>query len=434
MASPSAPEANKKVALKANAHSSKNDLNLFEQKKYQVLTLTPPETLNNTLIADASPAATETDNVGTTGKQNGKIIISGGVSVWDGDFDVDRIVNHLLETHFENSKEGKKLDEQVKHHSGLGHRAIAVAKDGLYETFQYQGIEPSMRGGKLVLDSPDFKVRNKAWADYVRQRYIDKIHAQVVTSLMQIAEGIGNSESERGTKAIATGKDELCALVGEEEADRAVKALTQWLNSANVPYANFAQTPWNTMERTKKLEEILTAAIKHDQVIIAITKRVEKYAHPGEFQHRSSQIIQTTLNGVALLDPFYISSLVAACMEVGYKLGTGGSEENKLERELLFDKRIQSRLKVLTQEASLALDNYRYALITKNPPLLAFSQEVVQNLTGNPKTCNFISAQDRDAANSFIPEMKESGQDQNQGGKTFSAVRYIVKSTNGLIN
>ncbi len=64
------------------------------------------------------------------------------------------------------------------------------------------------------------KIRNVAWAEYVRQRYIDKIHAQVVSSLMQIAEGIGDSENERGVKAIASGKEELSALVGNEEAER----------------------------------------------------------------------------------------------------------------------------------------------------------------------------------------------------------------------
>ncbi len=406
-----------------------NGLALFTPKKYQVLTLKPQETLNNTLIADASNVTSTEASVQKTGK-----LISGEISAWDGPFNVDRIVNHLLDTHFENSPEGQKLDKQVKRHAGLGHRALAVTKDSFQYAIEYQGIGPSTRGGKLVLDSPDLKIRNKAWADYVRQKYIDKIHAQVVSSLMQISEGIGNSESDHGAQTIAAGKAELAALVGSEEAEKAVKALTLWLNNTNFSYATFAQRPWNTMERSKKLEEVLTAAVNHDPVIAAVTKRVNKYANPGTLQLRSSQVIQPALNLCSLLSPGYIGTAIAEPLLVGYKIGTGGSEENKLEREMLFDKRIQSRLKVLNQEASLALDNYRYALITKNPPLLAFSQEVVENLTGSSNSLNSAGVHDVDVPDSFVPEIKESEQRKIKDMSKLSKVKYLVKSTNNLLN
>ena len=267
-----------------------NDLAIFKPKKVQVLTLTPPETLNQTLLADANvpDIGTASDTI----KQNGKFI-AGEISVWDGPFDGDRIVNHLLEIHFENSAEGKTLDEHVKIQSGLGHRVFEVARDGMNEFVEYQGNGPSMRVGQLILDSPKCKIRNKAWADYARQRYIDKIHGQVVTCLMQLAEGIGNSENEQGAKAIAGAKEELAALVGGEEAGRAVKALTIWLNNIQVPYATFAQAPWNTSEHVKKLEQVVAAAIEHDPVITEVTKRVERYAYPNALKHRSAQLIQT---------------------------------------------------------------------------------------------------------------------------------------------
>ncbi len=343
--------------------SSSKDLAMFKQKKVQVLSLTAPETLSNNVIAEAIP-----DN---TLPLKGKFI-SGGVSVWDGPFNGDRIVNHLLETHFENSPEGQRLDAQVKRLGGLKHKTIDVSKDAVEEMLGYQGFAPSARGGQIVLESPNMKIRNIAWAEYSRQKYIDKIHAQVVASLMQLAEGIGNNESEHGAKTIATGKEELSALVGNEEAERAVKALTAWLNNTQVPYATFAQTPWNTSERNKKLEAVLIASIDHDPVIGAMRKRVMKYANPGKFALGASTAIQTTLNGITIFSPLLIPSISSASLQVVFKLATGGTEQNKLERELLMDKRIQSRLRVLTQESSMALDNYRYALVTKNPPLLAF--------------------------------------------------------------
>lgn len=400
-----------------------NDLSLFKQNKVQVLSLTP---LDNNLIADAGiPIETKTE--GNTPAQNGKFI-SGEVSVWDGPFNGDRIVNHLLETHFENSPEGQKLDAQVKRLGGLKHKTIDVSKDGLEEIMGYQGFAPSARGGQIVLESPSMKIRNIAWAEYARQRYIDKIHAQVVSSLMQLAEGIGNSENEHGAKTIASGKEELSALVGNEEAERAIKALTTWLNNTQVPYSTFAQTPWNTSEHNKKLETILTAAVAHDPVIGAVTKRVMNYANPGKLRLGASTVIQTTLNGITVFSPLLIPSISSATLEVVFKLVTGGTEQNKLERELLLDKRIQSRLKVLTQESSLALDNYRFALVTKNPPLLAFSQEVLENLTGDAKVQTLLSsadalAQDYDRTNKIVPEMKGVTKEAK-----VSKVNFVVKN------
>ena len=186
----------------AVTNDSSKELTLFKQKNYGVLTIAPATAFPDKFIASA----------GNTGEEihvskDGKLVtITGGVSAWDGPFDVDRIVNHLVDTHFENSPEGKKLDEQVKRQNNLAHKTIAITKDSLNNFIEYQGIEPSMRAGRLICESNDYKIRNNAWAEYVRQKYIDQIHFQVVSSLMEIAEGIGNSETERGSKSIAAGK------------------------------------------------------------------------------------------------------------------------------------------------------------------------------------------------------------------------------------
>ncbi len=162
------------------------------------------------------------------------------------------------------------------------------------------------------------------------------------------------------------------------------------------------------MERSKKLEEVLKAAVERDPVITKVTQRVYKYAHPNKAFQYSSGVIQGTLDAIAIFAPGIIPSVGAAAVEVGYKVSTGGTELNKVERELLLDKRIQSRLKVLTQESELALDNYRYALVTKNPPLLVFSEEVIGNLTGKSDAPKIVSARSSGNGDALIPEMKES--------------------------
>lgn len=335
-------------------------------------------------------------------------IITGEVSTWDGPINVDRIVNSLVDKTFSQSSEAQKLDKQLKHLSSPSQRSIAITKDSLNDVFGYQGFDPSARAGKLILDE-NYKVRNKAWAEYERQKYVDKIHLQVVSGMMQIAEALGMTDSTRAAQVLATGQDSLDALVGKDEAGRTVKGLKTWLNHVVPANSSFSQPPWNTIERNKKLEAVLKEALKQDPLVTEITNKLEHYAHPGKLKSGTSRVVESTLNAISILGPGFAIPVGAEALDTAFKQSTGGSEENKLERELLLDKRIQSRLKVLSQEAALALDNYRFALVTKNPSLLVFSEEILGNMTGRSNLPKIVSA-DTSALTSpqIAPEIKES--------------------------
>lgn len=79
-----------------------NDLALFKPKEYAVLTIAPPLVSGQNLIASAD-AIDPTVSISKNGN-----LITGGVSAWDGPLNVDRIINYLVDTHFENSPEGPK--------------------------------------------------------------------------------------------------------------------------------------------------------------------------------------------------------------------------------------------------------------------------------------------------------------------------------------
>jgi hypothetical protein len=337
-----------------------------------------------------------------------KKIITGEVSTWDGPIKVDRIIESLVDKTFANSPEGEKLDKQLKHLSSPSQKAISVTKDSMNDAVGYQGFDPSARAGKLILDD-GYKVRNRAWAEYERQKYVDKIHLQVVSGMMQIAEALGIPDTERASQVMAAGQDSLNSLVGKDEAARTVQGLRTWLSHVPPAESSFSQVPWNTIERNKKLESVLKEALKQDQVVGEVTKKIERYAHPGKLKAGTSRVVETTLNAISILGPGFAIPLGAEVMDTAYKQSSGGSEENKLERELLLDKRVQSRLKVLSQEASMALDNYRFALVTKNPPLLVFSEEVLGNMTGKSNLPKLVSAQTSTSTSPpIVPDIKES--------------------------
>jgi hypothetical protein len=329
------------------------------------------------------------DKSGTTAETPVKVfhaptpapVISGQVSEWDGPVTLDHMINHLVDAVYDNSPEGKRLEKEVKHLSGKSSKSLAVTKDAFEHCFQYQGFDPSARAGKLILDDK-YKIRNIAWAEYERQQFVDKIHAEIVANMMQLAEGIGMPDPAQGAPVISSAKSALQSLIGAEETQRTIDGLTHLLNNTKVAETAFTQKPWNTIERNKKLEGIVTTALSHDSVVKEVDKRLQKYANPNQKVNAAVKVASTGLNGIAYFAPGLAIPLGAEIIEAGIKESTGGSEENKLERELLLDKRIQSRFKVLSHEASLAVDNYRYALVTRNSPLLVFSDELISNMTG----------------------------------------------------
>lgn len=394
-----------------------NQVQKQAQKTEQIQKIEPVKKIVTDKLTDPEPQETA-ETIKAVRPDSAKLLQS-GVSVWDT-ANVGKILEHLVDIHCSSSKEAQQLDKDVSHFSGFTQRGITAAKDSFCHAVSMEGTDPSQRGGKLILDDK-IKVRDKATAEYQRQQYVDKIHSQVVSSMMQVAMGLGVSDRDRREKIVGSGYASLVALVGDEEAGHAVQSMTNWLGKIRVPESAFKAPAWDTIERDAKLESIIRAALEHDAVVTEIKKRVERYAHPNKAKARASKVIDTTLSAVSLLSPGFAVPLTAEAALDAYIMATGGSEELKLEKELVYDKRIQSRLKVLDQEATLALDNYRFALVTHNPSLLAFSQAIISDMASEPVASQLISRNvtspdntagannvSAGAAEEIIPLIKES--------------------------
>ncbi|MCC7529429.1 MAG: hypothetical protein IT342_12970 [Candidatus Melainabacteria bacterium] len=94
----------------------------------------------------------------------------------------------------------------------------------------------------------------------------------------------------------------------------------------------------------------------------------------------TSQVLQTGL-GVAALTPSFIGPGAKVAL-LSYVMATGGPESCKLLKELYLDKRFESRCKVISEEAHMAIDNYQIAVMTRNPVLLACSESLLGQMIG----------------------------------------------------
>jgi hypothetical protein len=68
-----------------------------------------------------------------------------------------------------NSTELKNLDKQITKLRTPTQKVIATGRDSLNHSFSYQGVAPSARAGKLILDEP-IKNCELPTAEYQRQK------------------------------------------------------------------------------------------------------------------------------------------------------------------------------------------------------------------------------------------------------------------------
>jgi hypothetical protein len=354
-------------------------------------------------------------------------VIEAGVSVWDAS-NVSKLVESLVDSHFASSKTAQDLDKNVQHFKSPTQKVIASTKDSLNRSLGTSGNDPSARAGKLALGE-NTKARDKSSAEYQRQKYVDTVHSQVVASMAQIAMGLGTEDLARRDQILKSGMKSLTTLVGEVHAQQTLGSLKTWLANVKLPAGTFEKPVWDTMEREVKLEAVIKAALAKDEVVAEIRKRLYKYAHPSKVSSISSKVVSTSLNTVAIISPGFAIPIGAEAALDAYIAATGGSEEAKLEKELIYDKRIQSRLKVLDQEATLALDNYRFALVTKNPSLLVFSEAVISDMTSEPVANQILigqvaPGQSKEIAEN-LPGISESEQPKEKSG-VFNTIKSSV--------
>jgi hypothetical protein len=331
-------------------------------------------------------------SISETGKPADTKFMSAGVEFWDS-ANLSKIIEQLVDHHFATSPEARKLDQQVAHFRSGTQRFITASKDQLNYTFEYRGLGPSEKAGQLILDNKT-KIKDAASAEFERQCYVDRIHTQIVSAMMQIAMGMGiTGDAKRSAEVTSAGYKSLETLVGTDQAQKTMHTLRSWLDNISVPESTFARTPWDTIERNAKLEQIIAGALQKDPVVGEIRKKLEKYAHPGKVKKYSTQAIETTLNLVSWAAPGIIIPVSTGVALNAYVFGTGGPEESKLRKELIYDKRVQSRLQVLDREATLAIDNYRFAQVSHNAPLLSLSEAVIADMASRPVASKVLIGQ-----------------------------------------
>lgn len=241
-----------------------------------------------------------------------------------------------------------------------------------------KGFESSSEAADVILDEK-MTLKTKAAVDYAKQKAYDSLHSQVTACMLQIAMGLGTDNLDRRTQLVADGVQNLKALVGEDEAHNTLASLTAWSDKAKAEMKSETHA-WDVLEIQRKSTAILKHAVAEDSVVKEVIDKLHKFNRHSNFSRVSAKVINTALS-LAALTPTFISPAAQAAQTI-YIACTGGPEEAKLLKEVYLDRRLQERVRRLSQEATLALSNYNLAGLTNNVALLSCSESIIQQMAG----------------------------------------------------
>ncbi|MFA7340756.1 MAG: hypothetical protein WC028_28480 [Candidatus Obscuribacterales bacterium] len=201
----------------------------------------------------------------------------------------------------------------------------------------------------------------------------NKLALTLTASMMQIAKGLGDSDSKAAELSIERGRNKLTQLLGKGQADWVVARMTSWANQVknNVAAANSDES--DVLDQEEQVSALVARAVARDQQINNLKATIGIHDHAPTGAERS-----LTLAG---LTPTLIGP-AAKLAQYAVERGTGGTRSKRLDEVLTLGVAMQERINLLTRESELAINNLERARSSKNAVLYVFAKDLIAKLGG----------------------------------------------------
>jgi hypothetical protein len=305
-------------------------------------------------------------------------LLVGTVDASDGDPIINSQLSMLNKEALGRSSRMKDARDAYNHYNTVKSKAITKSKDALNILITYRGFCSSKEASDILLDEK-LRLNGLPASELMLQKEIDSVDSTVVQSLFQIAMGLGLSDPERQLDVVSKSFKDLSVIVGDEAAQNAVSSLAGWKKRLRAPEEIYSSQIWSPAELKEKTALILDSAKKKDPFIAKTTKQLHRYNNKSKLVMASSSVIEGAL-GIACLTPTCVGT-GAQIVLTGYEMANGGSEENKLVKQIYLSKRLDSRNTLLKSKAELALQHYQLGVLTRNLPLIALSESMISQMS-----------------------------------------------------
>lgn len=316
-------------------------------------------------------------------------VLEGSVNNSDGDPFLNQEILTLVKSALENNDRSRKAEKAVRKFSTATSKTAAKSKDAINIIVPYRGFESSAEAGDIILEEK-LKLKSLASAEWAKQKELDDTQLNVASSMMEAAMGFGAKDENQQLKMLMRAHKKLSDLVGTDLAQDTVSKLAGWKKRIAEPKGIYEKELWTPAEQEEKIKALVESASKRDSVMVKIEHTVKKYNHKSKAAMAAGKIIEGSL-GAACLVPSFVGPGAQVAL-TAYEMATGGSEENKLLRQIYLGKRRESRVRMLERKAQLALHNYEIGKASHNLVLMAVSESILDEMAGQSVSQQVLGA------------------------------------------
>ena len=205
-------------------------------------------------------------------------------------------------------------------------------------------------------------------------------------------------DSARGKEITQRGYQSLVSLTGEEQAGVVLKVLQSWNQELQSRPTAKAKS-WDIHTFQRNVSCATEAAMVADPVISGLTQRLEHFRKPGVAKENVARVLETAFSAVTWLGPGIGIPAAAECARLLVVACTGGSEEDKMIKELYIDKRLQSRCDAITGEMQMSMTSYQMGVLQTNTVLCHCSRAIINELVSDASLSAEIHRRESNPAN-----------------------------------
>ncbi|CAN5514348.1 hypothetical protein BH11CYA1_BH11CYA1_02570 [soil metagenome] len=280
------------------------------------------------------------------------------------------------------------VDEQLFKMQSLGklQNTKEISRNFVHYLVNYRGVGPSSASANALMEK-EINTSSKLSTELKWEKAIDEKYVDIVNACAEAADALDREASGEGVSSVNEANNTLTDLVGKAEADK-LMAKFRKLRS-EMPDTIKAQSPksFGISTERSQINALQEAVLKQDPILAEVAEKLSKY-QVKKGTEVVSGVVQGAL-GVAGLAPSFVGP-AAQIVKTAFILSTGGSEENKLYKEVFLFKRLEVRSRTINHLATSSIRNYNIGTLTNRPFLAAYSKALMEQMTDQATIAKII--------------------------------------------
>lgn len=283
------------------------------------------------------------------------------------------------------------VDEQLYKMQNLGklQNTKEISRNFVHYLVNYRGVGPSSAGANALMEK-EINTSSKLSTELKWEKAIDEKYVDIVNACAEAADALDREAQGEGSGSVTEATNTLTDLVGKEEADKLIAKFRKL--RSEIPDTIKAQSTksFGISTERSQINALQEAVLKQDPILAEVAEKLSKY-QVKKGTEVVSGVVQGAL-GVAGLAPSFVGP-AAQIVKTAFILSTGGSEENKLYKEVFLFKRLEVRSRTINHLATSSIRNYNIGTLTNRPFLAAYSKALMEQMTDQATIAKIISGE-----------------------------------------